>query len=175
MSRRLTKKELEAKLDELKKKYDELRQELDDCKNEKLRLLAEIQNLYKRHEREIEEVKRNDRKKFILEIAEVLDLSLSAIRSLATNSNESVASGFKMIGEELEKKLKKLGVEFLFPEGEKFDYRYHHAVSAKEADVEEGTILEVIRSAIVYNGEVLRPALVVVARKNNEQKKINGR
>lgn len=169
MSRRLTKKELEAQLNELKKRCDELKQDLEDCKNEKLRLLAEIQNLYKRHEREIEEIKKSEKKKVILEIAEILDLSLSAIRSLATNPNESVASGFKMIGEELEKKLKKLGVEFLFPEGEKFDYRYHHAVSAREADVEEGTILEVIRSAIVFEGEVLRPAMVVVARKNNDQ------
>jgi molecular chaperone GrpE len=169
MPKKDRKKELELKLETMEKECEELKKQLEDCHNEKLRLLAEIQNLHKRYARELEEARKSERRKLILEIAELLDLSFSAIRSLSTNPNESIASGFRMIGEELEKRLRKLGIEFSYPEGEKFDYRIHHAVSVKESDVEEGTILEVIRSAIIFEGEVLRPALVVVAKKNNNK------
>lgn len=158
MTKKKTKKELEQELIQLKEECEKL-------KEEKLRLLADIQNLHKRLEREKEEARKAERRGFILQIADLLDLSLQALEHAAGMADEANAKGFMMIKDELEKRLKALGVEIHFPLGEKFDYKFHHVVSAVDSDKDEGTILEVIKRGILFEGEVLRPALVVVSKK----------
>ncbi|MCX7831341.1 MAG: nucleotide exchange factor GrpE [Actinobacteria bacterium] len=168
MSKKPTKKELEKELDNLNKKLEEVQSELKILREEKLRLLAEIQNLHKRYEKEIEESRKNERRKVILEIAELIDLSFTALESATKSSDENAAKGFRMIKEELEKKLCSLGIEIRDPKGEKFDYRFHHAVSTRETEDEEGTVVDVLKRCIVFDGEVLRPALVVVSKKQEQ-------
>lgn len=165
MPKKPTKKELERELENLNKKLEEAILEQKNLREEKIRLLAEIQNLHKRYEREIEETRKSERKKVVLEIAELLDLSFHALESVTKSSDEHAAKGFRMIKEELERKLNSLGIEIKDPIGEKFDYRFHHAVSTKETEEEEGTVVDVIKRCIVFNGEVIRPALVVVSKK----------
>lgn len=142
-----------------------LNEELNKLREEKLRLLAEIQNLHKRYSKEIEDAKVSERKKVILEIAEIIDLTLTAFDSAENSQDENLAQGMKMIKEELMKRLKNLGVEIQNPVGEKFDYRLHHALSVKETEQEDETVVEVVKRGIVYRGEVLRPSLVIVSKK----------
>jgi molecular chaperone GrpE len=156
-----TKKEI---IEELQR----LNEEIDHLKDEKLRLLAEIQNLHKRYEREIEEARKSERKAVVQKIAEVIDLIFTAIDGITATADEAVSTGFKMISEELKKKLGQLDITVERPLGKKFDVRYHHAVGVNEVeDVEDDTIVEVLRSGIYYAGEVIRPALVIVARRKN--------
>ena len=56
------------------------------------------------------------------------------------------------------------------PEGEQFDFRQHEALTTVEKEgVEPNTIVEVVQSGYTLEGEVLRPAKVVVS-KNLEEK-----
>ena len=70
---------------------------------------------------------------------------------------------------ELRKRLKKCGVEPIYPQGEKFDPRYHEAVLLEENDdVEPNTILDVVEPGWLYcEGEqkqVIKPAKVKVSK-----------
>lgn len=153
---------------ELMEEIENLNEEIAQLKEEKLRLLAEIQNLHKRYEREIEEARKSERKVVVQKIAEVIDLIFTAIDGIAATADEAVSTGFQMIAEELKKKLSQLEITVERPLGKKFDVRFHHAVGVNEVeDVEDDTIVEVLRSGIYYAGEVIRPALVIVAKRKN--------
>lgn len=165
MAKKKLKKEIEQELHSALEKIKQFEAEVENLKEDKLRLLAEIQNLHKRYEREIVEARKSERKKVVLEIAEIIDLTMTAIDTVSKSQDKNLVAGFEMIRSELEKKLRNLGVEIQNPVGEKFDYRYHHAVSVKEDEKSNDTILEVIRRGIVFEGEVLRPSLVVVSKK----------
>lgn len=159
---RKTKKELEKELKDLKEKIKELEEE-------KLRAIADIQNLQKRFEREKERYRQEGIKTALLKIADVLDLTINALTDAARNSDESYARGFNLLSDQLTNSLKELGLHLERPVGEKFDYRRHHAVGMVETDDhEEGTIVEVLRCGVVFNNEVLRPAVVRVAKHGNE-------
>lgn len=150
---------------ELMEELEKKNQELEQLKEEKLRLLAEIQNLHKRYEREIEEARKSERKEVIKRIAEVIDVMLNAVDEISKSADEVVASGFKMISDELYKKLGQLNITIDKPVGKKFDIKYHFAVGVKESDEhDDDTIIEVLRSGIYLENEVLRPAMVVVAK-----------
>lgn len=157
-----TKSEL---IEELEKKN----KELEELKDENLRLLAEIQNLHKRYEREIKEARKSERKEVVRQIAEVIDIMLSAVDEISKTADEAVASGFKLISDELNKKLSQLKIKIEKPVGKKFDIKYHYAVGVTETDEhDDDTIIEVVRSGIYLEDEVLRPAMVVVAKNKNK-------
>ena len=66
--------------------------------------------------------------------------------------------------------MESLNVEKFVPKGEPFDFRFHVALSRVEDDKSEpNTIVVVIQSGYKLEGEVLRPAKVVVS-KNIEDK-----
>ncbi|HME53099.1 MAG TPA: nucleotide exchange factor GrpE [Candidatus Lokiarchaeia archaeon] len=54
--------------------------------------------------------------------------------------------------------------------GKKFDYNYHEvSLQVEDDSVEDGTILQEIQKGWLYNGKVLRPAMVAVSKKTPEQ------
>lgn len=158
-----TKKELEKEIKEMEEKIKKLEEE-------KLRALAEVQNLQKRFEREKEMYRKEGIKTALLKIADVLDLTLAALDDAARNLNdESYSKGFQLLSEQLSKSLNELGVVLERPVGEKFDFRKHHAVGTVETEEhEEGTIVEVLKCGIVFEDEVIRPSLVRVATAVNK-------
>ncbi len=170
-SRKATKKDLENQIEKMKIQLEGMEAELKEKEEKNLRLLAEIQNLHKRYEKEIETARKKEKQKVILEIASLIDLLLSALDSLIQEQDEKVAEGFKMLKDELEKALSGVGVTIEKPVGEKFDFSRHHAVGTKETkDQDEGTIVDVLKCGIVCDGEVLRPSLVVVAKNETNKK-----
>ena len=66
-------------------------------------------------------------------------------------------------------------IERFNPRGEQFDFRVHEALTTVEReDVEPETIVEVIQSGYTLEGELLRPAKVVVSKKIEEEIKVEG-
>jgi molecular chaperone GrpE len=60
--------------------------------------------------------------------------------------------------------LKKLGLEPIATEGQKFDPNFHHAIErASSPDVEDQTILGEFQRGYQFRGRLLRPSLVKVA------------
>ena len=73
--------------------------------------------------------------------------------------------GVELVLEELRGTLGSAGVEAFDPTGEKFDPELHEALSAQPAEgTEPGVVLETLEKGYRLDGQVLRPARVVVSK-----------
>lgn len=180
MAKKKTKKELEKELSEAKEKIDELEDNVNQKEDENIRLIAEIQNMVKRLRKEREIGKKEGIREAIQKLSDVIDIVIQATsENELTGLDKQRKKGFKMLREEMEKRLNSLGVKIDNPMGKKFDYRLHNAVAVDEQkNKEDGIITDVIQRGIIFKDEVIRPALVkVVKNKNNiakENKKTGG-
>jgi molecular chaperone GrpE len=127
-----------------------------------IRFQAEFDNFRKRVDRERMEM---------LEYASVeavrsmLPIADDLERALKVESADKVyARGMEMVYQRLDEALKKLGLEPLTTEGERFDPNLHHAVTKIQSDeYEDGAILEEYQKGYNFKGRLLRPAMVKVA------------
>jgi molecular chaperone GrpE len=73
--------------------------------------------------------------------------------------------GLRLVRSEFAAALERMGIEEFSPEGERFDPNLHEAMAQQEVDgAEPGTVVEVYQCGYRMDGNVLRPARVVVAR-----------
>ena len=79
-------------------------------------------------------------------------------------SHEVLVKGVAMVRDELHSRLESAGVESFDPTGEKFDPQVHEAISVKPEDgTESGVVVETVEKGYRLDGQVLRPARVVVS------------
>ena len=82
----------------------------------------------------------------------------------AAEGHEDVVKGFALVRDEIVKALGRVGIQPFSPKGEMFDPNEHEAmVQQPSEDAESGTVIEVYQQGYRINGQVLRPARVVVA------------
>src|SRR5882672_7103797 len=94
--------------------------------------------------------------------ADLEELRQTLLRRQADFDN--YRKGFELIYKQLLDSVTKLGVERIDPVGKSFDPHLHQAVDrAETTDHEDGTILQVFQPGYVFDGRVLRPAMVRVA------------
>jgi molecular chaperone GrpE len=132
-----------------------------------LRALAELDNVRKRAQRDIEAANRYGLEKFAAELLPVRDSLELAVQS--ADSHELDARSLKQ-GQEatlqlLSKALEKLGITPIRPLGEPFDPTRHEAMLAQEsATAEPNSVIQVVQSGYELNGRLIRPARVIVAK-----------
>ena len=145
---------------------DELQQQLNSSNEQLLRLQAEMQNVRRRAERDVEGAHKYALEKFATELLSVVD---NLERALSTIDAEDAAQ--KVVAEGLELTLKtfsdvlsRFNIEAVDPAGEPFDAGFHQAVSMQpNPEVEPNTVIEVFQKGYCLNGRLIRPAMVVVA------------
>lgn len=141
---------------------DQLARERAEIYDQFLRLRAEFENFRKRAERERSEFSEFATTEAVLAILPVLDDFERALNVEAVD--KEYAKGMSLIYQRLFEALKKLGLEPLETEGQKFDPSLHHAVETeKTTEVEDHTILQVHQRGYNFKGKLLRPAMVKVA------------
>jgi molecular chaperone GrpE len=80
------------------------------------------------------------------------------------SAHEALVHGVALVHEELRGRLRSAGVEPFDPTGEPFDPQVHEALSTQPAEgTKSGVVLETIEKGYRLNGQVLRPARVVVS------------
>jgi molecular chaperone GrpE len=80
------------------------------------------------------------------------------------SAHEALARGVALVLDELSAKLLAAGVEAYDPHGERFDPELHEALSTRpEEGTESGIVVETVEKGYRLNGQVLRPARVVVS------------
>jgi molecular chaperone GrpE len=149
---------LRQELTKLKENYDQLNQRY-------LYLRAEYENLIKRTQREIDEIKSvaNERTiKRIIDLRESVNVALGMIKGRA---DQPVVDGFELIKAKIEELLTSEGVSEVKSIGQKFDPYYHEVAGVVESDLPDGTIIEEIRTGYLINGKVLRPSIVKVSKR----------
>ena len=150
---------------------DSLEKEIETLKEEKIRLLAEMENLRKRFEREkIETIKFGsiNLARDILSPGDNLERALDALPE-DENHPESIKNlidGLKMVLKEYKSTLEKNGVKKIKTLNQKFDHNFHQAMMEVENnDVEEGTVVQEVQSGYTMHDRLLRAAMVGVSKK----------
>jgi molecular chaperone GrpE len=149
-----------------------LEAEKADLKDKLLRLMADMENLRRRTAREITDARTYAVTNFARDMLNVADNVRRAIesvpeedRSTAEGSFKGLIEGIDLTERDLLKNLERHGVKQLDPQGQKFDPNLHQAMfEIPNAEVPNGTVLQVVQSGYVIGDRVLRPALVGVSR-----------
>jgi molecular chaperone GrpE len=138
--------------------------ELDDMRQTLLRRQADFDNYRKRTEKERLDDGKRATSRVIEALIPILDSFEQALAAHREAEYESYRKGFELIYKQLLENITKLGAERVDPLGKPFDPHLHQAVDRAETTEEkDGTILSVFQPGYVFNGRVLRPAMVRVA------------
>lgn len=148
--------------EELEELVAGLRAERDEYLDLAQRAKADFENYRKRAGRESADAERRGRAALARELVPSID-NLERALSAAEEGSE-VARGVELVHDELRATLARAGVESYDPTGEPFDPTVHEAVSTRAGDgVDAGTVVETLERGYRLDGQVLRPARVVVS------------
>jgi molecular chaperone GrpE len=145
---------------------EELQQKLSTLGEQLLREQAEMQNVRRRAQRDIESAHKFALEKFASELLSVVDNLERAIDAIDADdeTQKSVAEGLELTLKTFIDVLAKYKVEAVDPEGQPFDADLHQAVSTvPNNDVEPNTVINVFQKGYTLNGRLIRPAMVVVS------------
>lgn len=130
-----------------------------------LRALAELDNVRKRAQRDIEAANRYGLEKFAAELLPVKDSLELAVQNAAQAKPGSLKEGQEATLKLLSQALERIGVGVIDPEGQPFDPERHEAMMTQESSsAEPNSVIKVIQPGYELNGRLLRPARVIVAR-----------
>jgi molecular chaperone GrpE len=138
------------------------------AKDELLRVQAEMQNLRRRTEQDIEKAHKFGQEKFSIELLSVMD-NLERSSAAAEASEDEAVKAIKE-GVELTLKgfidcFKRFNIEPVDPLGEPFDPQLHQAMSIQETpDAEPNSVIAVMQKGYTLHGRVIRPAMVMVSK-----------
>ena len=138
------------------------------ARDDLLRVQAEMQNLRRRTEQDVEKAHKYSLEKFSIELLTVMDNLERALSAAAEHDDETV----KAIHEGVDLTLKsfsdcfgRFNIVVVDPLGEPFDPAVHQAMTIQEnPDVEPNTVITVMQKGYTLHGRVIRPAMVVVSK-----------
>lgn len=137
------------------------------ARDAQLRAMAELDNVRKRAEREIDNGRKYGAERLLgelLAIADSLDLGLQAAGAPDASAS-SIAQGMQLTQKQLADLLGRHGVAVVDPLGQPFNPDLHEAVSAVPApDATPNSVLTVMQKGYRLHERLLRPAMVVVAK-----------
>jgi molecular chaperone GrpE len=141
---------------------------LADQKDTVLRAHAEVQNMRKRCESDVERAHKFALEKFSAELFTVMDNLERALQAVPDTEHESVMALCEGVGLTLKSFIEifgKFNIEQIDPLGEPFDPQLHEAMSMQENDeVEPNTVIAVMQKGYKINGRLIRPAMVLVSK-----------
>ena len=145
-----------------------LEEEIESLKDQILRAKAEVQNVRRVAEQEVRKARLYGVESLAKNFLSVGDNLERAIESLNDDSKpEDLEEGLKLILKSYEDALETGGIISIDPKGEPFNPEQHEALSVIEnEDLEPNSIIEVIQRGFMIQDRVLRPAKVIVTKKN---------
>lgn len=155
-------------VEQLMEKIAEVELAAATAKDDLLRVKAEMQNLRRRTEQDIEKAHKYGQEKFSIELLSVMDNLERALEAASEHDNETVKAIYD--GVELTRKsfidcFNKFNIEAVDPLGEPFDPELHQAMSTQENnEVEPNTVVAVMQKGYTLHGRVIRPAMVMVSK-----------
>ena len=164
-------------LEEVIEKLAEEKEGAVQAREDLLRVQAEMQNMRRRTEQDIEKAHKYGQEKFSTELLTVMDNLERALAAASDYEDETV----KAIYEGVDLTLKsftdcfnRFHIGSVDPMGEPFDPQLHQAVTILEnSDVEPNTVIEVMQKGYTLHGRVIRPAMVVVSKEPESENKNN--
>jgi molecular chaperone GrpE len=152
-----------------------LEDQVKDLEDRNLRLLAEMQNMRNRHQKDLKDAREyavagfaND----MIALSEDIYRAREAIPNAEDEIYKKILQGIDLTIDELKKVFAKHGIERVAPnKGEKFDYQLHQAIAQVPTnEVDDGCIVGLIAAGYKIRERILKPAMVAVAKKVEEAK-----
>jgi len=170
--------DIEEKTSSKKNNLKNLENEIKKLKDDNLRLLAEIDNLRKRFDKEKEDVFKYAISDFANEIILVVDNFERTLKNISTvdvKNNEKlkpIIEGIKLTFKDFISTLEKFEIKKIDVLGKQFDPNFHQAVfEDEESKKPEGEITKVLQSGYTIKERLLRPASVGIAKNKALKKK----
>jgi molecular chaperone GrpE len=153
---------------------DALKAERDRFREQLMRTAADFDNFRKRTKRDLDEAKQRGRDDLIRELLPVFDNLERAVQSSGVASDvRSVIDGVRMVLKMFEDTCERIGLSRVKTVGERFDPNAHEALQQVDsAEHAPGTIVAEIAPGYRVGERLVRPAMVVVARKPAEPKPV---
>jgi molecular chaperone GrpE len=129
-----------------------------------VRRQADFDNFRKRVEKEKAQDRQRGIEVMIEQMLPVLDAFDRALAGPVTGGNADYRKGFELIRAQMWAGLAKQGVERIDTTGKEFDPNLHHAIERVEnSDEAEGMVVGEMQPGYMFQGRVLRPAMVRVS------------
>ena len=173
MTKNEDKKDLRIRA-EMEKELDEFRRQVKTLEEEKQKLFEQLQrvsadyaNFQKRSARQIADSVAYEKKAILRSLLPSLDnfehVFAGARAACGEAALQKVIEGIQLVYDHMLDALKSHGVEKIEAAGKPFDPEKHEAMMHRaEADKENNIVLEVFQPGYTYQGQVLRPARVIV-------------
>ena len=146
---------------------EQLLEQVASAKDQVLRVQAEMQNVRRRAERDVENAQKYALDKFtsdLLPVVDNLERALATIDS-ADEAQKAVSEGLELTLKSFMEVLSRHKIEAIDPAGQPFDADLHQAVSmVPNPDLEPNTVMDVFQKGYTLNGRLVRPAMVVVSQ-----------
>jgi len=153
--------------EELATRVQVLEEQLATAHDQALRVAADLQNIRRRAEQDVERAHKFALEKFAGDLLPIID-SLERGLDLSNPDDESIRpmrEGIELTLKMFQDTLKRFQLEAIDPHGHPFNAEVHQAMAMQEsADVEPNSVLKVFQKGYQLNGRLLRPAMVVVSK-----------
>ena len=152
-----------------------LRVENESLKDQRLRALAEAENIRRRAEKEKADASQYAVTKFARDMVGIADnfaRALAAVpapvREAADPQLKAVLDGVEATDRQLMQTLERYGVKAVDTSDGKFDPNLHQAIAEVPGNGKPaGSIVDVVQTGFTIGERLLRPAMVTVARKDS--------
>jgi len=157
----------EVSLEQLHKQLKQAEKKAEENWDKALRVQAEMENLKRRTQKDLENAHKYGLEKFAKELLSVIDSLELGIQASTSDNPEVIAlkQGSELTIKQFESVFAKFNVEAIDPVGQAFNPELHQAMTMQpSADVEPNTVLNVFQKGYILNGRLIRPAMVVVSQ-----------
>ena len=159
--------EHEYTIEELKKELEEAKQKANDNWDKAVRTQAEMENLKRRTQKDLEDTHKFVLTSFAKELLPVFDSLVLGLHA-ATGDSEDVIKfreGSELTIKQFESLFAKFNIVAIDPVGQPFNAEHHQAMLMQVVEgAEPNTVVNVFQKGYMLNGRLLRPAMVVVAK-----------
>lgn len=153
--------------DALEQQLKSLEMKIGDYKDQAVRAQAEMKNVQRRAERDVEKAHKYGNEKILSDLLPVMDSLVRGLEGEAPTDPHAkgLHEGMGLTLDMLEKTLQKHGIVMIDPkQGEAFNPECHQAMTKQPSpDAAPDTILQTLQKGFELNGRVIRAAMVIVA------------
>ena len=146
----------------------QLMAKVNDQAESVLRAQAEMQNVRRRAERDVENAHKFALDKFasdLLPVVDSLERALDAAGQLDHEAVKGMKDGIELTLKMFVDTLAKHGLQQLNPTGQPFNPEFHQAMTmVPHPELAPNTVLDVLQRGYTLNGRLVRPAMVVVTK-----------
>ncbi|WP_371515107.1 nucleotide exchange factor GrpE [Salinivibrio sp. ES.052] len=156
-----------ARITELEAALEASEAKVQEQQDSVLRARADVDNMRRRTEQEVDKARKFALEKFAGELLPVID-NLERAVEMADKDDESIKpmlEGVELTLKTMMDTIDKFGLKAIDPQGQPFNPELHQAMTIQEStEHEPNTVMMVMQKGYELNGRVVRPAMVMVSK-----------